>query len=110
MHMFRICLLLFISMLCMRLVAAAPCIGEQSARSSYSVYLIPRLPSTTLYQDWAPFIERLGKVSGLCFSLHIPSDFTEFEQAIRAGKPDFVLLNPVRHENRFFVVLVGILR
>ena len=47
-----------------------------------------------LYQNWAPFLKRLGKENGLCFDLHIPADFTEFEQAIRAGKPDFVLLNP----------------
>ena len=92
--MFRICLLLFISILCMRLAAAAPCIGDQSARSSYSVYLIPRLPATTLYHDWAPLLERIGKESGLCFELRIAADFSEFEQAIRAGKPDFVLLNP----------------
>ena len=87
-------LFLCFSMICARLVAAAPCLGEQSAKNNYSVYLIPRLPATTLYHDWAPFLKRLGKENGLCFDLRIPADFTEFEQAIRAGKPDFVLLNP----------------
>ena len=90
----RGCLLvLCISTFCIRLSSAVPCLGEQSIRSN-SVYLIPRLPATTLYHDWAPFLQRLGKENGLCFDLHIPTDFTEFEQAIRAGKPDFVLLNP----------------
>ncbi|MFA6015619.1 MAG: phosphate/phosphite/phosphonate ABC transporter substrate-binding protein [Gallionellaceae bacterium] len=73
---------------------AEPCLGEQSARNSNSVYLIPRLAATSLYQNWAPLLERLGKESGLCFDLHIPANFVEFERAIRAGKPDFVLLNP----------------
>jgi phosphonate transport system substrate-binding protein len=75
-------------------VEAAPCLGEQSPTNSYSVYLVPRISATKLYQEWAPFLERLGKENGLCFVLHIPADFTEFEQAIQAGKPDFVFLNP----------------
>jgi phosphonate transport system substrate-binding protein len=87
-------LLLCLTVFCVRLAEAAPCLGEQSSQSSYSVYLIPRLPATTLYQDWAPFLKRLGKENGLCFDLHIPANFIEFEQAIRSGKPDFVLLNP----------------
>ncbi|MFY9259714.1 MAG: phosphate/phosphite/phosphonate ABC transporter substrate-binding protein [Gallionella sp.] len=94
MRLFRRCFLfLCISTFSIHLAAAATCLGEQSVRS-HSVYLIPRLPATTLYQDWAPFLKRLGNENGLCFDLHIPADFTEFEQAIRAGKPDFVLLNP----------------
>jgi phosphonate transport system substrate-binding protein len=87
-------LFLCISVFSAHLAVAAPCLGEQSARNSYSVYLIPRLPATTLYRDWAPLLERMGKESGLCFELRIAADFSEFEQAIRAGKPDFVLLNP----------------
>ncbi|MDD2776676.1 MAG: phosphate/phosphite/phosphonate ABC transporter substrate-binding protein [Gallionella sp.] len=94
MRLFRRCFLfLCISTFCIHFASAATCLGEQSVRSN-SVYLIPRLPVTTLYQDWAPILKRLGKENGLCFDLHIPVDFTEFEQAIRAGKPDFVLLNP----------------
>lgn len=87
-------LFLCISVFGTQLAAAAPCLGEQSAQNSYSVYLVPRLPATTLYHDWAPLLERLGRENALCFVLRIPVDFTEFEQAIRAGKPDFVLLNP----------------
>jgi phosphonate transport system substrate-binding protein len=80
--------------LCTQLAVAEPCLGDRTARPHYSVYLIPRLPATTLYHDWAPFLERLGKGSGQCFDLHIPANFTGFERAIRAGEPDFVLLNP----------------
>lgn len=94
MGLLRSCFLfLCVSMFCIRVAAAATCLGEQSVRSN-SVYLVPKLPAMTLYQDWAPFLKRLGKENGLCFDLHIPVDYTEFEQAIRAGKPDFVLLNP----------------
>jgi phosphonate transport system substrate-binding protein len=85
---------LSIFMFGIQLAVAEPCLGDQSVRSRYSVYLIPRLPATTLYHDWAPLLERMGNGSGLCFDLHIPADFSDFEQAIRAGKPDFVLLNP----------------
>lgn len=94
MGLLRSCFLfLCFTLFCVRLAVAAPCLGEQS-QTRYSVYLVPRLPALTLYQDWAPFLNRLGKENNLCFELHIPADFTEFEQAIRAGKPDFVLLNP----------------
>ena len=95
MGLLRSCILfLCLSMFCDQLAEAAPCLGDQSSQHSYSVYLIPRLPATTLYGDWAPFLKRLGQESGLCFDLRIPTNFTEFEQAIRMGKPDFVLLNP----------------
>jgi phosphonate transport system substrate-binding protein len=73
---------------------ALPCFGEQAANPSYSVYLVPRISATKLYQEWAPFLARLGNEIGLCFTVHIPADFTEFEQAIHTGKPDFVFLNP----------------
>ncbi len=87
-------LLLIAAMSGIQVAEAAPCLGEHSSRNRYTVYLVPKISATKLYQDWAPFLERLGKENGLCFFLHIPADFTEFEQAIRTGKPDFVLLNP----------------
>lgn len=86
--------LLLLSLFCIPPVMAEPCLGEQSARNSNSVYLIPRLAATSLYQDWAPLLERLGRESGLCFDLQIPVSYVEFERAIWKGKPDFVLLNP----------------
>jgi len=86
---------LFISVLfAVQPVEAAPCLGEQSSPKSYLVYLVPRISATKLYQGWALFLNRLGKENGLCFVLYIPADFTEFEQAIQTGKPDFVFLNP----------------
>lgn len=87
-------LFLCLTLICVRLAEAAPCLGAKTSKSSYSVYLIPRLPATRLYQNWAPFLKRLGEENGLCFKLYIPANFIEFEQAILAGKPDFVLLNP----------------
>jgi phosphonate transport system substrate-binding protein len=96
MGLLRICFLflLFSISFWAQQVMAATCLGAQSSQSNYSVYLVPRLAATKLYQDWAPFLEHLGNKTNLCFFLHIPADFTEFEQAIRAGKPDFALLNP----------------
>lgn len=88
-------LLLFAAgMLTAQTAEAASCLGDQSSQNSYSVYLVPRISAIKLYQDWSPFLERLGKEIGLCFVLDIPEDFTKFEQAIQAGKPDFVFLNP----------------
>lgn len=87
-------LFLGIFLFSVQLSRAAPCLGDQSAQHRYSVYLIPRLPATTLYGTWAPLLERLGKENGLCFDLRVPANFTQFERAIQNGEPDFVLLNP----------------
>jgi phosphonate transport system substrate-binding protein len=96
MFLLRSCfLLLFIFvMFGVQPAQATLCLGDQAASVSYLVYIVPRISATKLYQDWAPFLERLGKENGLCFTVHIPEDFTEFEQAIQAGIPDFVFLNP----------------
>lgn len=87
-------LLCAVFLLCIRQAAAMPCLGDASAHRSYSVYLIPHLPATQLYRDWAPFLERLGREEKLCFDLNIPENFAKFENAIRTGIPDFALLNP----------------
>lgn len=96
MHLVRRCFqLLFIFILFgITPAQATPCLGEQTTESSYSVFVVPRISATKTYQEWAPFLTRLGKEVGLCFTVYIPADFTEFEQAIHNGKPDFVFLNP----------------
>ncbi len=96
MFLLRSCflLLLIFVMFGVQPAKATRCLGEQTANTSYSVYLVPRISAIKLYQDWAPFLERLGKDNGLCFTVYIPADFTEFELAIHAGSPDFVFLNP----------------
>jgi len=47
-----------------------------------------------LSKKWAPFLEKLGTDSGLCFDLYIPSDITAFEKELKSGKPDFAFMNP----------------
>jgi len=93
----RLCaFLLFLSVAtpCAWCAAAQPCLGDPASSSRFSVYLIPRMAPTKLYRDWSPFLERLGKETGLCFEVHIPQDFSSFEYALHTGKADFAFLNP----------------
>ena len=81
-------------------LAVAPCMGDQKA-AHYSMYLVPRLVDTELFRDWAPFLERLGTESQVCFELHIPASIPSFEKALLSGTPDFAYMNP------FHLVMVG---
>lgn len=81
-------------------LAVAPCMGDQKA-AHYSMYLVPRLVDTELFRDWAPFLERLGRESHVCFELQIPASIPSFEKALLSGTPDFAYMNP------FHLVMVG---
>ena len=90
--------------------AALPCLGDADASERYTVYLIPRLPSTQLFENWGPLLRRVGAESGLCFDLVIPQSFDAFESAMMKGKPDFSYLNPYHqvmvHETQGYIPLV----
>lgn len=89
--------LLFLAVICFSwtsCTAEDSCLGDTSSNKHYSVYLIPRLSATQLFSSWSPFLDRLGKESNICFDLVIPKKFSEFENAVLTGKPDFALLNP----------------
>lgn len=74
--------------------ASATCLGDKSNSQVYSVYVIPQLTASHLHANWAPFLEKLGQQSRLCFELVIPKDISAFEAAITSGKADFAYMNP----------------
>ena len=76
------------------LFAFGKCIGDQSAKTSYSVYIVPQLTVTQTYSHWAPLLEHLGSKTQQCFELIIPQTIPLFEKALLSGKPDFVFMNP----------------
>ena len=90
--------------------AALPCLGDAGSSERYTVYLIPRLPSTQLFENWAPLLRHVGEESGLCFDLVIPQSFDAFETAIMNGRADFSYLNPYHqvmvHEQPGYIPLV----
>lgn len=60
----------------------------------YSVYVVPQLDPVTLHKKWAPLLERLGRDSGVCLELFVPSTIPVFEKELRSGRADFAFMNP----------------
>lgn len=74
--------------------ASAACVGDQSAKSAYKVYVVPQLTATQIYSRWSPLLERIGKETNHCFELIVPSSIPHFESDLLNGKPDFAYMNP----------------
>jgi phosphonate transport system substrate-binding protein len=74
--------------------AKAVCVGDQLSAHTYSVNLVPREPATKLYSTWSPLLDRIGKQTGLCFTIRISKNFAKFEHAMHEGETDFIYFNP----------------
>jgi len=73
----------------------ATCLGDVSAKQTYSVYVVPQFSATEIYTAWAPFLEKIGLETKQCFDLIIPSTIPEFERAVITGKADYALHEPL---------------
>jgi len=76
------------------LVAYGACLGDQSAKIPFKVYIVPQLTATQIYTRWAPLLEQVGKQTKQCFELNVPSSIPQFESDLNDGKPDFAYMNP----------------
>ncbi len=74
--------------------ALADCLGQQGAPRVHRVDIVPQLAPATLFSRWAPFLEQLGKATGMCLELRIATTIPAFEQELLAGRPDFAFVNP----------------
>lgn len=72
----------------------ATCLGSTASKNVLLVEIVPQLPASVLYNNWAPLLEKLGNSAGLCFDLYIPETIPKFETEFLSGKPDLVFLNP----------------
>ena len=60
----------------------------------YSVYVVPQISPVSLHKNWTPFLDSLGKSTGLKFELKIQSSIPAFEEILFRGQPDFAFMNP----------------
>lgn len=72
----------------------AVCLGDPKAPKVHEVHVVPQLTPSVLLANWAPLLEQLGRLSGLCFELRIASNIPDFENNLLAGEPDFAFVNP----------------
>ncbi|MDH4232974.1 MAG: phosphate/phosphite/phosphonate ABC transporter substrate-binding protein [Nitrospirota bacterium] len=61
----------------------------------YTFALPPFLPLVTTHANWSPFVDRLGRETGLQFEMKLYETMDEFEEDIVLGKPDFVFIHSV---------------
>lgn len=76
------------------LVAGAECVGNKAAQQTYRVDVVPQIAPATLFGRWAPALDEIGKIAGVCLELRIAATIPAFEQELMAGKPDFAFVNP----------------
>jgi len=70
------------------------CLGDPKAAAIHTVHIVPQFPPSVLMVKWAPLLERLGREAHLCFEIRIEPTIPAFENALRAGLPDFAFANP----------------
>ncbi len=74
--------------------AQASCLGDTKSGKIFKVYVVPQLPAAQLYARWAPLLEQVGKDSGQCFDLVVPTNIPQFEIDLQSGNADFAYMNP----------------
>ena len=76
------------------LLAISPVWAADTPR--YTVAVIPLMPPVTTHTNWSPFVERLGRETGLQFELKLYETMDQFEKDIARGTSDFIFLHSVQ--------------
>jgi len=63
---------------------------------SYSLAVIPSAPPAATRAQWAPFLERLSRETGLSFELKLYEKIDRFEDDFAKGVPDLLFVHPVQ--------------
>ena len=94
----RRCVLMLVA--CMLLVGAVPSAHLQAAEPpTYTLAVIPNLPTMTLHKNWTPLVEQLSRDLGIRLELKLYDKITAFLEETQAGKADFIYSAP----NMFFL-------
>lgn len=75
-------------------LAQPACLGDQSAKETYSVYVVPQYLTSDTFARWAPFLEKLGRATGQCYDLRLSATIPEFERSLLSGQADLAFANP----------------
>lgn len=86
---------LFHALMCGAGALAQPaCLGDQTSKRVYSVYIVPQSLTAGTFDRWSPFLERLGHAAGQCYDLRLSATIPEFERALLSGQADLAFANP----------------
>lgn len=85
-----------------------PCVAGQ--KQTYTMAVMPSAPPVSLHKQWAPFIERLSRETGLVINLRMYERMADFERDIWSGVPDFIFASPIQtvvaHQSNGYLPLV----
>jgi phosphonate transport system substrate-binding protein len=92
------------------LLSLRPAPSPAAETGPFTLAVPPAAPPVVTHTLWTPFVERLGRETGLSFRLTVYEKMSDFERAISLGTPDFLLASPlqavVAHEAQGYVPLV----
>lgn len=60
----------------------------------YTLAVVPQASPASTYRQWAPFAERLGRITGERIQIRVYRTFDEFETDLVNGRVDFAYMNP----------------
>ncbi len=87
-----------------------PAAHAAESKGPYVLAVIPAAPPIVTHTLWAPFVERLGRTTGIDFRLKVYEKMSDFEKDITSGTPDLLFANPlqavVAHEAQGYLPLV----
>ncbi len=87
-------LLNFILLLAITFISSlyVPSIAESKERKEFILAVMPEVPPVTVYKSWTPFVNKLSEETGLDIKLKVYDTFSQFENDLFKGVPDFVFL------------------
>lgn len=65
-----------------------------ASAGEYTLAVVPQASPASTYRQWAPFAERLGRITGHRFQIRVYRTFDEFETDLVNGRVDFAYMNP----------------
>ena len=92
------------------LSASASCVGDQQSDKVYKVSVVPQKSPSEIFSVWSQLLDRVGKKTGMCFTLTLQSNIQDFEARLLTGEPDFSWVNPyhalMAHNKHGYLTLV----
>jgi phosphonate transport system substrate-binding protein len=67
---------------------------EAKEKEIYLLSVVPQFPPLEIKRDWTPLIEQISRETGIILELKFYRSFSDFEEDVLAGVPDFVYLSP----------------
>lgn len=73
-------------------IIQTPLVANADEKGDFILAVMPEMPPAAVYKAWTPFVKRLSKETGINIRLKVYESFSQFEDDLFNGVPDFVFL------------------